>query len=159
MNIFYLHLDKFVCCGSKYEKEHAAGLYLTEYAAKNFYSLKNTQIEIINSKPQFKYHKNIHFSISHSFNIAAVCFDDVCLGFDIEFIKPRNYAALAKRMNFTLKENTLEEFYKCWTVYEAEYKLQQKPLNIRALLFQNEYMLAAASSSSREIIFKFHPVN
>ena len=127
---------------------------MIEYAAKNFYKLKNTEIEIVNSKPRFKHIDNLHFSISHSKNTAAACFHHHPAGFDIEFIKPRDYKPIAERLNFKLQENTLEEFYKLWTRYEAEYKLQQKPCRFHTEKFQEEYIMSAASSCDEDIKFR-----
>mgnify|MGYP002627568893 CR=1 FL=1 len=162
MDIFYLNIDKTEV-ETKREREYRAGRYLVEYAAKNFYSIGNSEIEVINNKPKFKY-SNIHFSISHSYNIASVCFDKYPVGFDIELIKNRNWKPIAKRMNFNIKENSIEEFYKCWTKYEAEFKLQKKPENIISLIpkdnaFNGKYAISIASCNIHKITPIFHSLN
>lgn len=154
MEIFYLYLDKFNG-QTKRIKEYNAGRYIVEYAAKNFFNIKNLEIEIINDKPKYKY-SDIQFSISHSHNIAAVCFDKHPVGFDIEFIKQRDFIPIAKRMNFVLKENTLNEFYREWTKFEAEYKLQQKSKNFFSSLFQEKYIMTVASGNDDKISVNFH---
>ena len=75
MNIFYLYIDEFYTTGKISKYHHEAGRYILEYVAKNFYKIENSELEIVNDKPKFK-HSNIKFSISHSNNIAAVCFDE-----------------------------------------------------------------------------------
>ncbi len=146
MDIFYTNIPK-----SDYKTQHYAGLYLIEYAAKNVYKLENSEIEIINKKPKFKYSNDVHFSISHTKNIVAVCFDDKELGFDIEQLKERDYIQIAKRMKFDLKENTLECFYKNWTLYEAKYKLHQTPIGIYTAKLNNNYIYSIASSQNTDI--------
>ncbi len=159
MDIFYLDIDLFINSGiiqgkTKYEKEHNAGLYIIEYASKNFFNILNNEIEIVNKKPRFKY-SDMHFSISHSHNIAAVCFDKNDTGFDIEFIKNRNWQKISERMNFNLQKNSIEEFYKCWTRYEAEFKLQKKAKNTLTLIKGN-YAISIASENELEIKPEFY---
>lgn len=154
MDIFYLFLDKSNFKNEKkYFREHFAGRFIVEYAAKNYFQIKNSEIEIINNKPQFKY-SDIKFSISHSNNVAAVCFDKNPVGFDIEFIKQRNYISIAERMKFNLNENSLEEFYKCWTKYEAEYKLQIEAKSFYSGIFIPHYAFSVASSEISDINIK-----
>jgi len=158
MDIFYLYIDKFdFSAGKKYTKHHRAGRYILDYAAEKFFDIKNPEIEITDNKPRFM-HSDINFSISHSGNIAAVCFDKNPAGFDIEIMKPRDFMPLADRMNFQLKENTLEEFYRCWTKYEAEYKLQTEAKTSVSMIFQEKYMLSTASGSENKIELNFYEI-
>ena len=124
MDIFYTNSNNFEG-KNNYYKGHFAARAIIEYCAKNIYNIENPELEIVNNKPKFKY-SDINFSISHSGEIAAVCFDKNPVGFDIEKIKNRNYKSIAKRMNFSLEEDSLEAFYKCWTQYEAAFKLQNE---------------------------------
>ena len=144
MDLFYCYIDDSNV-KNKYVLQHNTGIKLTEYVAKNIYNVENTEVEIINNKPQFK-NSDKQFNISHSKNVVLVCFDDNPVGVDIEYIKPRDYIELAKRMGFKLKERTLEEFYIFWTQYEAEYKLGFKSKDIRSKNFLNEYILSVAST-------------
>ena len=151
MDIFYLFLDKSEFKDEKkYLREHKSGRFIVEFAAKNYFQIKNPEIEIVNKKPRFKY-SDIEFSISHSHNIAAVCFDKNPVGFDIEFIKERDFLPLARRMKFEMKENSLEEFYKCWTRYEAEYKLQCKAKSVYSGINLGEYAFSVASNMCDDI--------
>ncbi len=146
MDIFYIKTSK-----NDYKSQHNSGLYIVEYVAVNFYKLRNSEIRIINKKPEFKYQNDIHFSISHSDNIAAVCFDNRETGFDIEMIKDRNFMPIADKMKFNLKENTLECFYQNWTAYEAEYKLQKAPKCIYTSKLNDEYIFSIASAENTDI--------
>ena len=149
-------MDLFYCsclnCEGKNlnEKQHNAGRYIIKLAAKSVYNIINPEIEVINNKPRFKF-SDINFSISHSNEIAAVCFDKKPIGFDIEQIKQRDFQAIAERMNFSLKENTLEEFYKQWTLYEAEYKLQQETKSSYTFKFIDKYIISAVTNEHAEI--------
>lgn len=149
MDLFYTYINNFDGKDEK-QKQHNAGRYIIEYAAKNIYNIENSEIEIINKKPKFK-HSDIMFSISHSNEIAAVCFSNSPVGLDIEQIIPRDFEKISKRMNFKLKEHTLEEFYKNWTLYEAEIKLQNKVRSSKTILFLNNYVLSVVSSLKEEL--------
>ncbi len=145
MELFYLNINDFnFKADTEHSLQHLAGRHILEYAAKNFYNIENTEIEIINKKPKFKY-SDIQFSISHSKNIAAVCFDKSPVGFDIEQIKPRDYTAIAKRMKFNLENNSLEAFYTQWTLFEAKYKLQQEAKSVFSMKFLDTYIISFAS--------------
>ena len=132
------------------ENEHNAGMFIVENAGKNFYKIKNTEIEVINGKPKYKY-SNLEFSISHKGNIAIVLFDNNPVGVDIEKLQTRDFEAIAKRMNFKIKNYTREEFYKCWTLYEAEYKLQTTAKSRYTFNFNNEYIISAVTGEQAEI--------
>ena len=124
MDLFYTNINQFTG-ENRYKRGHIAGRRIIEYCAQNIYDIKNPEIEIVNSKPKFKY-SDIQFSISHSGEYAAVCFDKKPVGFDLEHIIERDYREIAKRMKFNLEEDSLKGFYKCWTEFEAAYKLQSE---------------------------------
>ena len=149
MEIFYVKTNDF-STDTKYEKEHILGRKIIEYAAKNIYKLENCEIEIINNKPQFK-SLPVKFSISHTKGLVAVCFDNVEIGFDSEFIKPRDYKSISKRMNFNLEEDSLEGFYKVWTEYEAVYKLGTAEKSKYSFIFDKEYAMTIASAKEQNI--------
>ena len=149
MDLFYTTSEK-IEGETAQKRQHNAGRYIVDYVAKNIYKLENSELEIINKKPKFKY-SNIHFSISHCRNYAIVVFDDNPVGADIEKILPRDFESIAKRMNFKLKENTLEEFYNAWTIFEAKYKLQDEAKNVLTIDFMDEYKISVASNNTTEI--------
>ncbi|MCD7878342.1 MAG: hypothetical protein LUG16_00230 [Candidatus Gastranaerophilales bacterium] len=128
---------------------HQTGRYIIEYAAKEVYKIPDNELIIINKKPEFKY-SNIHFSISHSKDIAGVCFDLNPVGFDIEKVLNIDFERIAARMKFQLQENSLNEFYKHWTLYEAEYKLQKKSLSAyttEIYIDEEKYIMSVASTN------------
>ena len=149
MDLYYINCENFE--GDKLnKKQHNAGRYIVEYVAKNILKLGNSEIIIENNKPKFKY-SDIKFSISHSDCWVVVAFSKNEIGVDIEKIKQRDYKALAERMNFELKEDSLSDFYRCWTLFEAEYKLQQKAKSVKTIDFMNEYKISIASVETMDI--------
>ena len=143
MDLYYINCENFEGNNLK-EKQHNAGRYIVDYVAKNIYKIENSEIIIENKKPKFKY-SDIKFSISHSDCWVVVGFSEYEIGVDIEKIQERDYKAIAKRMKFDLKEDSLSDFYRCWTIFEAEYKLQQKAKNIQTIDFKDEYKISVAS--------------
>ncbi len=140
MDLIYLNTDNY---NFNKPKLHNAGRYIVEYMAKNIYNISNSELEIINKKPKFKF-SDINFSISHSKNIAAVCFASSPVGFDIEKIQVRDFTLISKRMNFKTVENTLDEFYRNWTEYEATYKLQLPSKVIYTSKLTDDYVFSIA---------------
>ncbi len=151
MDIFYTYLDN-IPKGEMRNVHHLTGRKLVEYAAKNIYKIDNPELQIINNKPFFKYSKK-QFSISHSKNIVLVCFSDFPVGADVEYIAQRDYSAVAKRMKFHLTENTSDEFYRCWTLYEAEFKIGGDYSYSKSFKLEENYMLSVVSAD------KFDEVN
>lgn len=149
MDLFYTTCKKFDG-NTLREKQHNAGRYIVEYVANNIYKLENSELELVNKKPRFKY-SDINFSISHCENYAIVVFDNNPVGVDIEKLAPRDFEAIAKRMKFELKENTLGSFYETWTIFEAKYKLQQEAKNVLTIDFMQEYKISVASSKAEKI--------
>ena len=72
------------------EIQHCYGRFLLEKVAKEIFEIENTELEIINKKPRFKF-SDIHFSISHSENIILIAFDKNPIGVDLEIMKERNF--------------------------------------------------------------------
>ena len=75
-----------------------------------------------NGKP---YTDGVHFSLTHTGDIALIAISDSPVGIDAEIIKERNFASVAKR--FTAREqseiSSLSEFLRHWVVKEAYIKL------------------------------------
>ena len=63
----------------------------------------------------------IYFSVSHSYDLLVIGVHDSPIGVDVECMKERNFAALAKEFGFDADDK--ESFYKQWTLYEAEVKM------------------------------------
>lgn len=125
--------------------EFAIGRYLVKTAAEKFYGIKNTEIVIDNSKPEFK-SGGIYFNISHSGGIVMAVFDDKPCGLDIEEIKPRDFKKLSSRYNKNFE--TAEDFYKFWTELEAEIKLQKSVQSKYTCIFKDRFMLTVVSSGA-----------
>lgn len=160
MKIYYIDINEFL---KKYDRvflqlfsdnkffksekrflEYTIGRFLVKTVGEKIYNLTDTEICIKDNKPVFKTNL-LKFSISHSKNIVMAAFDETDCGLDIEEIKPRSLEALSKRYEKDFK--TLEDFYKFWTEYEAEIKLQQKTQGKYSCVFQNDYMLTVVSAS------------
>ncbi len=127
-------------------KEHCFAYLMLDRILKEFYKTDNRAIEFVNKKPYLK-NREKFFSISHSEEFLAIGFSDNECGIDIEKIKDRNFLSIAKRMKFDC--NTLEEFYKAWTKYEAEYKLGEKSKSIKQIILEG-YAITALSNNIKE---------
>lgn len=146
MDLFYTNINQFTE-ENRYKRGHIAGRQIIKYCAENIYNIKNPTIEIVNKKPKFKY-SDIQFSISHSGEYAAVCFDNNPLGFDLEHIIDRDYKLITKRMNFILEEDSLVGFYKRWTEFEAAYKLQSEVKYRFSNMLNENYIFTITSGNN-----------
>ncbi|MBQ8168394.1 hypothetical protein IJZ97_03150 [bacterium] len=163
MNVFYidiekLKLDKTILqtflkdrkfTSKEKEKQHCYGRFLVEKVAKDFLGIKNSELEVVNKKPRFKY-SEMHFSISHSENIVLVAFDKNPIGADIEIMKERNFKELFARYNYKGNDISKELFYKFWTEYEAGIKLQGSPKTKINFNFLNDFMVTIVGNFEAE---------
>jgi hypothetical protein len=132
MEIFIAKLD-----------EHPNSQLFVEKVAREHYGLDDTRIELRKKKPHFVA-SELCFSISHSKDFVAVCFDNNPVGFDIENISLlRNFEGLAKRYGLTSSDP--REFYKFWCGYEAMFKLGTPALSVKSFEIVDNYMAAVAS--------------
>lgn len=156
MKIFYIDIEKFkksidksilyeyADIELKTEKiffEYTIGRYLIKNAAKKFYNLDSEITVNKNGKPQFK-NNEIYFSLSHSKNIVAACFNKNPCGIDIEFIKSRDLKEISDY--YGQKFDTLDDFYEFWTINEAEYKLGEKAIYKYSCKINNYYLSVAS---------------
>lgn len=125
--------------------QYTIGRYLVKAVGIRDFGIADTEIEIVNEKPKFKY-SDICFSITHCGKYIAAAFDKAECGLDIEEMKERDLNALSKR--YERDFNSVEEFYTFWTEYEAEIKLQQEMKGKYSTVFKNNYMLTAVSADS-----------
>ena len=121
------------------------GRFITETVAQKIYEISDTSIIIKNNKPMFE-NSDIKFSVSHSQNLVAVAFSENECGLDIEEMKPRNLMHFEKRYNRNFI--SIEDFYKFWTGYEAEIKLQKKAQAKYSCILLKNFMLTVASESN-----------
>ena len=125
--------------------EHLCGLFLTKFIAKHFYEIADLEIERVNNKPFFK-NSNIFFSISHSKDIVLVAFNNKNVGADIEYIaEGKDFHAIMKRYGQDVENPTSAEFYRFWTLHEAEIKLNERIRSIFSTKLENDYMLSCVS--------------
>lgn len=154
MQIFFTRKDKLIkhiddselLSIHKSEKRNLdsnLGTLITRYVARNVFGEKNTEIFRQNGKPIFKT-TQLQFSISHSHNIVGVAFSVNPIGFDIEKIKERDLTKLSKY--FKREFNTLTEFYKYWTVYEALYKSKSDLQHSQTSSFKLEDYIISVSA-------------
>lgn len=129
------------------EIEHLLGIFLTKFIAKQVYDVKNLEIETRGGKPFFKSNE-IFFSISHSENIVMVVFNNSNIGVDVEYMKDgKNYKLIMKRYGIDAKNPSKKEFYRFWTVHEAEIKLNGHIRSLFSELLEENYMMACVSDN------------
>ena len=158
MKIFYLDINEYSVdidllksfgdrkfLSEKKEIQHCYGRFLVKTAAKEFFKLNDTEIVIVNKKPRFK-NSELHFSISHSNNIVMAAFDENPVGLDIEFMKERNFKEIFERYNYKGKNISKELFYKFWTEYESDIKLQGSPKTKITFPFKDNFMVTVAGN-------------
>lgn len=131
-------------------KEYSIARFLVRNIAEKFYKKNNLEISIKDKKPYFLNSK-LHFSISHSNDIVLIAFDYENIGADIEFMKKRNFEKIFEYYKLNPIQKNAETFYRFWTEYEAEIKLQESPLSKISIKLLPDYMLSIASSHSFDI--------
>ena len=160
MEIYYLKKDEFLKSvsresleifsdGREYQSEdkyleHLCGIFLTKFIAKHIYDIKNLEIEYKNGKPFFK-SCEVCFSISHSNNIVLVAFNNRNIGVDVEFMLPRDYQKILNRYNVEHKNPTKIEFYRFWTLHEAEIKLNRNVRSLYSTMLEKDYLITCVS--------------
>lgn len=161
MDIFYLKKSEFIPfinqeslqsfsdsrtfkCKEK-EIEHLCGIFLTKFIAKHAYDVHNLDIELRNKKPYFVSNE-IFFSISHSKDIVLVVFNNSEIGADVEFMKDgKNYKLIMNRYGHNVSNPSKKDFYRFWTVHEAEIKLNGHIRSLFSETLEQDYMLACVS--------------
>lgn len=123
--------------------EYGLGRFILNFALKNFYKIKDFEIEIKDEKPVLK-NGEIHFSISHSKNLVMAVFGAKNAGLDVEFIKDRNFEAFSNYFGHEFQNK--EDFYSFWTQKEAKFKLKEEPEELLTFKFLNDYMVSIASA-------------
>ena len=139
-----------IITNQKQLKIHCFTYYMLDKILKEKYAICSPQIIYKDNKPVLKNGEK-HFSISHSGDYIAIAFSNSNCGVDIEKIKNRDFKKIAERMSFVCED--LESFYKEWTLYEAQYKLNKN--NSRAKQSyktqkQDDYFITAVSENIEE---------
>ena len=135
-------------------KEHCLSYFMLDKILKENFNIENRKLEFINNKP-YLVSGNLFFSITHSSDYIVIGISKNECGIDIEIIKERDFQSISKRMNFV--SSSLEEFYKNWTKFEAEYKLGIASKSYIQQAYKN-YMITAVSCDNNEI-FSFYVQN
>ena len=98
-------------------------------AAKQLYGDKNYELfRRSGGKLYFKYHPEIHFSISHSGEYWTCAFSDAEVGLDVQIEEHHHRIEKISRRFFTLEEQeylercNYDEFYDIWAAKEAYLK-------------------------------------
>ena len=135
---------------NNYDKNviHCLSYLMVNRILREIYHIGDCEIVFHLNKPILKSGRK-HFSISHSGGYIAIGFSDYNCGIDIEEIKERNYRAISEKMGF--KSDSLEEFYKNWTEYEAMYKFNESNENISKYYSElGSYILTAVCANTDE---------
>ena len=168
MKIFYVNIKEFL---NKYKKnilsdfadktdfksekrylEYCIGRLLVKTVGKKIYNIKNSSIIIENSKPKFE-NNDLEFNITHSNEYVMAIFDDKPCAIDLELIRDIDINAMSKRYNRNFANKI--DFYKFWTLKEAEIKLQTHTMYNYTNIFMDKYMFTISSISPFSNDIKF----
>ncbi len=165
LNIIDKSTIKKVYPSEKRNIEHNIGRLITKYVASNIYNNELNEIITKDKKPCFE-NSNLKFNISHSDKILGVVFSDIIedsplcqseIGLDIEKFKTRDLTRLSDYFKKTF--NSYDEFYKYWTLYEANYKSKLTNPNELSIKLEEYYISISYSSNQEFQIFKISPNN
>ena len=140
---------------SNYEKwkTHCFSYLMVDRILREVYKIEAREIIFDNNKPVLKSREK-YFSVSHSGEYVALGFADNNCGIDIEVINDKkNWRAISERMKFSSK--SIEEFYKYWTEYEANYKLGSKYQSIYQTQIENYYLTAMSENADEKFVLYF----
>lgn len=150
-NSLYAFLEDKTFGSQKRKDEYCLGRFLVKYVLKKIYKQTDSEIIVENKKPKTK-DNSIKFSISHSKDIVLAAFFDFEIGADIEFVKDRDFDRLFKYYHLSENKEPCADrkdfFYRFWTQYEAQIKLQQQVKSGVTLKLFKDYMLSVCSSCS-----------
>lgn len=138
---------------SKKWKTHCFSYLMVDRILKEVYKIEGREVIFDNNKPILK-SVGKYFSVSHSGEYIALGFANNNCGIDIEVINDKkNWHAISERMKFSSK--SVEEFYKDWTTYEANYKLGSKYQSIYQTQLENYYLTAVSEFSDEKFELYF----
>ena len=125
---------------------HSLSYLMLDRILREFYKVENRELIFKEKKPFLKNGKKF-FSISHSEELIVLAFSDFNCGVDVEKVKERDFVSIAKRMDFSC--DSLKEFYKEWTKFEAEYKLNSSIKSLKSFDL-GDYIITAVSENLQE---------
>ena len=156
MDIYFFHLynTENLSRIELHKLQHNEGRKHLKYLLEKVYNIDCDILEK-DGKPYLK-NNEIYFSISHSKELICICFDKSEIGVDIEFEKERDYKKILKHYNITDENISQQEFYKMWTIYEAEYK---STIKSDLICFEYENFMCAVSYKTASEIRVFEDLN
>ena len=139
--------DEFSSKIKRNKFHHKMSRVILKSILKSIYNI-DADIQDSNGKPYIK-DNSIYFSISHSEHLLGISFDKSPIGFDIEFMRKRNYKDILKYIGYKNINNNIskEDFFKLWTKYEAEYKSGIKNSEISWFKYRN-YICSVSSTQN-----------
>lgn len=155
-NFYQQFLDGNSFKSEKRIKEYCFGRFLIKFVLKKYYNIENPVIDVKNKKPYLVSNPEsdfyVTFSLSHSKNYVMAAFylcsnQDVQIGLDIEYIKPRNFEKLLNYYNVDTPVYDAKTFYKFWTQYEANIKLQDVQKSVCSFQILNDYILSLVTNT------------
>lgn len=156
LRIYYVNAEKFstkdlsvYADGHKFKsekrlKEYCLGRFLVKYVLSSVYGVNAPEIGVKNRKP-YLINGDIYFSLSHSKNIIMCVFAPFDVGLDIEFMKGRDFDSIYRYLERKCEKPDTESFYRFWTKYEAEIKLQKKAISWFCERFLDHFMLSVCA--------------
>lgn len=146
----FSYLGSYDCKSEKRKIEYSFGRFLLHWVLMNVYKIDNPVIDVVNNKPCLKSGEKF-FSISHSKDIIMIAFDDKNLGLDLEFMRKRDYEAIFSHMGVKTNDFSKETFFRFWTEYEAQIKIQGPCRSSCTFKFLDNYMVTVKSAYSFDI--------
>lgn len=140
VKIYYLNSETFKTDGllsfsegrefksEKRLRQFCLGRFLIKHVLCSDYGVEAPEIGIKNEKP-YLVNGDVYFSLSHSKNIVMAAFAPFEVGLDIEYMKGRDFDAIYRYLERKSERPDPDNFYRFWTKYEAEIKLQSEPVS------------------------------
>lgn len=146
----YAFLEGNNFASDKRKTEFCLGRFLIKYVLKNRFGIDNPKILLKNKKPYIE-NNDICFSLTHSHSYVMAVFDKSNVSIDLELMKQRDFKKLFEHYNLEVENPDRIGFYKFWTGYEAEIKLQSDVKSKINALFQKDYCLCVCSQEDCDI--------
>ena len=165
VKIYYLNSNSFPSEGlsgfsegrdfksEKRMRQFCLGRFLIKHVLSSVYGVESPEIALKNKKP-YLVDGDVYFSLSHSKNIVMAAFAPFEVGLDIEFMRGRDFEAIyryLKRRTDDGEKPDTETFYRFWTKYEAEIKLQKEPVSWFCTRFFDNFMLSVCAAEDVDV--------
>lgn len=166
VKIFFLNADTFLSAmntqyllgfsegrefkSEKRMKQFCLGRFLLKYVLKKIYKIQEPEIRVKNEKP-YLVNGDILFSLSHSKNLIIAAFAPFELGLDVEYMKGRDFESIYRYLKRKSDNPDTDTFYRFWTKYEAEIKLQKEPASWFCTKLKDNFMLSVCAAVKENI--------